>query len=366
MSADAGAIGGLVASASSAVSSGVSSIASFFGLAGFAWPWWWLCLPLPLLVRWLLPAVGSRETALRVPYGARLEGLAVRRPAPVKHAGFGQMWLWFAWAALCIAASRPQQMGEVAQPPQSARDMMIALDLSGSMQQVDMELRGRAADRLSVAKAVIADFLDRRGGDRVGLIVFGERAYAMTPLTYDLETVREQLRITTIGLAGKETAIGDAIALGAKRLRQQPAEQRVLILLTDGVNTAGTFDPVSAANLARDVGVRVHTIAFGGYGAGMSVFGLPIRMPSADKMFDETTLKEVSRITGGRSYSARDVDQLVGIYAEINRLEPVKRPGERLRPKIERYPWPLAAALLFAAIAALVSARGWWLARRRR
>lgn len=343
-----------------------AKIAPYFGLAGFAWPWWWLCLPLPLLVRWSLPAVRSRETALRVPYGERLEGLAVRRPAPVKHAGFGQVWLWLAWAALCVAASRPQQLGEVAQPPQAARDMMLALDLSGSMQQVDMELRGRASDRLTVAKAVLADFLDRRAGDRVGLVVFGERAYAMTPLTYDLETVREQLRITAIGLAGQETAIGDAIALAAKRLRQQPAERRVLILLTDGVNTAGTFDPIAAANLARDVGVRVHTIAFGGYGAGMSVFGLPIRVPGSDQMFDETTLKEVARITGGRSFSARDVDQLAGIYAEIDRLEPVKRLGERVRPKIERYPWPLTAALLFAAIAASTALRARWLARRRR
>lgn len=358
MSAEAVAAGGLFAM----LSSFSAKVASAFGLAGFAWPWWWLCLPLPLLVRWALPAVRSRETALRVPYGGRLEHLAVRRPAPAKLAGLGPLWLWLAWAALCVAASRPQQLGEMMQPPQAARDMMLALDLSGSMQQVDMELRGRAANRLAVAKAVISDFLDRRSGDRVGLVVFGERAYAMTPLTHDLETVREQLNGTAIGLAGQETAIGDAIALASKRLRQQPAEQRVLILLTDGVNTAGTFDPIAAANLARDVGVRVHTIAFGGYGAGMSVFGVPIRVPGGDQMFDETTLKEVARITGGRSFSARDIEQLAGIYAEIDRLEPVKRPGERLRPKIERYPVLLMVALFFAALAVL---QAWWLGRRR-
>jgi Ca-activated chloride channel family protein len=344
MSADAGAVGGLAV------------IAGWFGLAGFAWPWVLVALPLPLWVRWLVPAARTRAFALRVPYGVRLESLAVRRPTPPKRAGWGPLWLWLAWFALCIAAARPQQMGDVVQPPQTARDLMLAVDLSGSMQQVDMELRGRAADRLTVAKAVISDFLDRRSGDRVGLIVFGERAYAVTPLTRDLETVREQLMTSSIGLAGQETAIGDAIGLAAKRLRQQPAEQRVLILLTDGVNTAGTFDPLDAAELARDVGVRVHTIAFGGYGAGMSVFGLPIRVPSADKMFDDTVLKEVSKITGGRSFSARDVEQLAGIYAEIDRLEPVKLPGERVRPKIERYPWPLAVALLLGAIALASSA----------
>jgi Ca-activated chloride channel family protein len=339
MSADAGASGGL------------AIIAAFFGFAGFAWPWWLLALPLPLLLRWLMPAVRSRDTALRVPYGERLESLAVRRPAPPKRAGYGQVWLWLAWFSLCFAAARPQQMGEVTQPPQSARDLMLAVDLSGSMQQVDMELNGRIADRLTVAKAVIADFLKRRNGDRVGLIVFGERAYAMTPLTRDLETVQEQLDGVSVGLAGQETAIGDAVALAAKRLREQPAEQRVLILLTDGVNTAGSFDPIAAAELARDVGVRIHTIAFGGYGAGLSVFGLPIRLPGSDQMFDETTLKEIARISGGRSFSARDIDQLSGIYAEIDRLEPVKLPGERLRPKVERYPWPLTLALLFAVFA---------------
>ncbi len=347
-------------SANASVTGGLATIASYFGIAGFAWPWLLAALPLPLLSRWLLPPVSSRDTALRVPYGERLETLAVRRPARPKRAGFGQVWLWLAWFALCIAAARPQQMGEVTQPPQAARDLMLAVDLSGSMQQVDMELRGRAADRLTVAKAVISDFLDRRSGDRVGLIVFGERAYAMTPLTRDLETVREQLLTSSIGLAGQETAIGDAIALAAKRLRQQPADQRVLILLTDGVNTAGSFDPIAAAELARDVGVRVHTIAFGGYGAGMSVFGVPIRLPGSDQMFDDTVLKEVSKITGGRSFSARDIDQLAGIYAEIDRLEPVTLPGERLRPKIERYPWPLTIALLFAMLA---SALTWWRGR---
>jgi Ca-activated chloride channel homolog len=350
MSADAGASGGLAA------------IAALFGFAGFAWPWWLLALPLPLVLRWLLPVVRSRDTALRVPYGERLESLAVRRPAPPKRAGFGQALLWLAWLALCLAAARPQQMGEVTQPPQTARDMMLAVDLSGSMQQVDMELNGRIADRLTVAKAVIADFLNRRSGDRVGLIVFGERAYAMTPLTRDLDTVQEQLDGVSVGLAGQETAIGDAIALAAKRLRQQPAEQRVLILLTDGVNTAGSFDPIAAAELARDVGVRIHTVAFGGYGAGLSVFGLPIRLPGSDQMFDETTLKEIAKITGGRSFSARDNNQLAGIYAEIDRLEPVKTPGERLRPKIERYPWPLAIALLLGVVAL---AQTWWRGRVR-
>ena len=314
----------------------------------FAWPWWLAALPLPWLVRRLWPAASTAAPALRVPYGERLSAIGgqIGRARP---RGLGVL-PWLAWALLCVAAARPQQLGDVVQPPQSARDLMLAVDLSGSMEERDIELGGRVVTRLVAAKAVIIEFLERRSGDRVGLIVFGRRAYALTPLTRDLDTVREQLDGTVTGLAGNETAIGDAIGLATKRLQSQPAEQRVLILLTDGLNTAGALDPEKAAELARDAGVRIHTIAFGGYGAGLSVFGIPIKRASSDRLTDETGLERIAELTGGRAFTARDVDQLAGIYVEIDRLEPVKRPGQRLRPRIERYPWPLAFALLCALL----------------
>ena len=314
----------------------------------FAWPWWLAALPLPWLVRRLWPAASTAAPALRVPYGERLSAIGgqIGRARP---RGLGVL-PWLAWALLCVAAARPQQLGDVVQPPQSARDLMLAVDLSGSMEERDIELGGRVVSRLVAAKAVIIEFLERRSGDRVGLIVFGRRAYARTPLTRDLDTVREQLDGTVTGLAGNETAIGDAIGLATKRLQSQPAEQRVLILLTDGLNTAGALDPEKAAELARDAGVRIHTIAFGGYGAGLSVFGIPIKRASSDRLTDETGLERIAELTGGRAFIARDVDQLAGIYVEIDRLEPVKRPGQRLRPRIERYPWPLAFALLCALL----------------
>jgi Ca-activated chloride channel homolog len=314
----------------------------------FAWPWWLAALPLPWLVHRFWPAAASAAPALRVPYGERLSAIGgkIGRARP---RGLGVL-PWLAWALLCIAAARPQQLGDLVQPPQSARDLMLAVDLSGSMDERDIELGGRVVSRLTAAKAVLADFLERRSGDRVGLIVFGQRAYALTPLTRDLDTVREQLDGTATGLAGRETAIGDAIGLAIKRLQTQPAEQRVLILLTDGINTAGALDPVKAAELARDAGVRIHTIAFGGYGAGLSIFGIPIPRVSSDQLTDEAGLKRIAERTGGRAFVARDVDQLAGIYVEIDRLEPVKRPGQRLRPRIERYAWPLAGALLCALL----------------
>ena len=323
---------------------------------GFAWPWLLLALPLPWLLRRLLPPARSAAAALKVPYGARLDAIA-GTSGHARGGGVGVL-AWLAWALLCVAAARPQQLGAPVAPPQAGRDLMLAVDLSGSMSDEDMALGGGLVDRLTAAKAVLADFLDRREGDRVGLIVFGQKAYALTPMTLDLDSVRQQLDDSVVGLAGRETAIGDAIGLAVKRLGQQPAQQRVLILLTDGVNTAGMLDPIKAAELARDNGVRIHAIAFGGSGGGISVFGLPIQLPGGGDDIDEATLKRIAQLTGGREFRARDTEQLAGIYAEIDRLEPVQREGQRVRPRIERYPWPLSAALALGLLAFAAPRRG--------
>jgi Ca-activated chloride channel family protein len=234
--------------------------------------------------------------------------------------------------------------------------MMVALDLSGSMEEEDMLLEGRPVDRLTAARAVLADFLRRRSGDRVGLIVFGDRAYVLTPLTADLASVRQQLADTALGLAGRATALGDAIALAVKRLQQVPARDRVLIVLTDGVNTAGVLTPDKAAQIARDAGVRIYTIAFGGDGDMLSVFGIRLPLGSGSDV-DEAGLERIARLTGGRFFRARATDELAAAYAAIDRLEPVQHAGAAVRPRIERYPWPLAAALGLGVVA--------WLGRRR-
>jgi len=322
-------------------------------LSQFAWPLALLALPLPLLARWLLPRRRSASAALRVPYGAHIEAVAQARGGHALRGRGAGLLAWLAWFALCVACARPQVLGPPVAPPQAGRDLMLAVDLSGSMSEEDMELGGQPVDRLTAAKAVLADFLDRRGGDRVGLLVFGQRAYTLTPLTLDLTTVRQQLTDSVVGLAGRETALGDALALAVKRLQSQPADQRVVILLTDGVNTAGVLEPAKAAELARDAHVRVHTIAFGGEG-GVSVFGFRLPMPGgAPDEIDEAGLERIASITGGRFFRARDTESLAGIYAEIDRLEPVKRPGQAVRPRIERYPLPLGIALALAALAAV-------------
>lgn len=322
------------------------------GFAGFAWPWLLLALPLPWLVRWLAPPVRSGAMALKVPWAKRLDGIA-GASGGVRRAQAMPLLAYLAWIFLCLAAARPLQVGEAVQPPQAGRDLMLAVDLSGSMLEEDMRLGGRVVDRLTAAKAVLADFLDRREGDRVGLIVFGQRAYAMAPLTLDRDSVRDQLLDSVVGLAGRETAIGDAIGLAVKRLRMQEAEQRVLVLLTDGVNNAGLLDPHKAAEIARDEGVRIHTIAFGGDVQPPSMFGFRLPRAAAELEIDEAALERIAAATGGRAFRARDADQLSGIYAEIDRLEPVRRAGESVRPLLERYPWPLAAALLCALLSVL-------------
>lgn len=326
----------------------------------FAWPWMLVALPLPWLAYWWLPPARNIEApAVKLPNAQSRLHVVPGIDARLRVRGMP----WFAllsWGLLCIAAARPQELGPVQAPPQSGRDLMLAVDLSGSMEEPDMELGGRRVNRLTAAKAVLADFLDRRASDRIGLIVFGQRAYAVSPLTLDRESVRRQLRDAMVGMAGRETAIGDAIGLAVKRLRTQPAEHRVLILLTDGENTAGVMTPRKAAELAQAEHVRIHTIAFGGDGGMMSVFGLQMPVPGMQDGIDEDTLRQVAEATGGQFFRARDTQSLAGIYAEIDRLEPIRREGTVVRPRVELYwKWLLAAAFV-AFLSGAVS----WLRRR--
>lgn len=321
-----------------------------------AWPWALLASPLPLLAYALLPRRDvTTEAALKVPF---FHALADARPS----ARSPTRWLVLAlailaWAALMAASSRPQLIGEPLSLPVSGRDMMMAVDISGSMDTQDMELGGRAVTRLRAVKAVAGDFIERREGDRLGLILFGKRAYLQTPLTFDRATTRRLLDESAIGLAGKETAIGDAIGLAVKRLRDRPQDQRVLILLTDGANTAGEVAPLKAADLAAAERLRIYTIGVGADRMTVrSYFGGTRRInPSAD--LDEETLTRIAEKTGGRYFRARDTVGLAEIYALLDELEPVEQAQETYRPVRDLYVWPLALALLLGLTAA--AARRW-------
>ena len=328
----------------------------------WSWPLAFLLLPLPLVVRWIwTPAKLARGGALRVPFYERM--------ASMSHGGAGaqpgRRWLAalsvLAWLALVTAAARPTLVGEPRALPTAGRDLMLAIDLSGSMAREDFTLGGRRADRLTVVKHVAEDFLERREGDRVGLVLFGTRAYLQAPLTFDRETVRTFLDEAVIGLPGEETAIGDAIGTALLRLRERPAESRVLVLLTDGANNAGALDPREAAKIAAAEGVRIHTIGVGADAmATQGFFGRRVVNPSAD--LDEAVLHEIAEQTGGRYFRAKNAEALAQVYRQIDLLEPVEADPQTARPRKDLFAWPLGAAFAFSlgtAAVQLGAGNGW-------
>lgn len=315
-----------------------------------AWPASILLLPLPWLLRWLLPPATRPEAALQITFMARLQRLdAVQpsRPHPARQAAP----LILIWLLLVFAAARPQLLGAPLPPPSSGRDMMLAVDLSASMDTRDLTLAGKPTDRLSVVKHWLDNLIEQRSGDRIGLILFGTRAYVQSPLTYDLDSVRQWLDEAFIGLAGRDTAIGDAIGLAIKRLMAQPANSRVLLLVTDGANTAGGISPVQAARLAADEHIRIFTIGVGAENQGNTDLMSMLEGnadPASD--LDEATLQEIANVSDGAYFRVRDSESLAAAISRIEQLEPSLRSGPASRKAQPLYYWPLAAALLISLI----------------
>ncbi len=321
----------------------------------FAWPWLLAALPLPLLALLLPRAASATPAALRFPFYAALQTSLQSHTGQRSRLRLALATL--AWLLLVLAAARPQLIGETVHLPISGRSLMLAVDISGSMQTEDMQINGRQLSRLTAVKLVAGEFIEQRKGDRIGLILFGDQAYLQAPLTFDRSTVRTLLDEAQIGLAGKRTAIGDAIGLAIKRLRKEPASNRVLILLTDGTNTAGNVDPLKAADLAAREGVRIYTIGIGSSEMQVQTpFGIQ-RVATGD--LDESSLKAIASKTNGRYFRARDTAQLAKIYALLDRIEPVSKDEQTWRPVDELYFWPLGAALLLSALIALTAAFGW-------
>ncbi|MCH6549547.1 MAG: VWA domain-containing protein [Proteobacteria bacterium] len=313
-----------------------------------AWPWMLLALPLPLLARSLLsPVTETQEAGLKVP---SFKGFAVlTNRSEAEQLLNWRVWLAIiAWVLLVLAAARPERIGDELDVPVSGRNLMLAVDLSGSMDAKDFELGNRRVDRLTATKAVASDFIERRKGDRIGLILFGERAYLQVPLTLDRETVNILLMEAFIGLAGEKTAIGDAITLAVKRIYEQDAvgDEQVLIVLTDGANTAGEIDPIKAAELAQQIGLRIYTIGIGAEQMMVSSItgGLRPVNPSAD--LDEETLTRIAAITGGQYFRAKDTAGLQDIYRLLDKMEPVAEPEAGFRPVKSLYYWPLGGAFV--------------------
>jgi Ca-activated chloride channel family protein len=317
------------------------------------WPLVLLLLPVPWLVRRLLPEAPAHDMqALKVPWYQAVVGEQtgwMKRPLLAAAAAM-------VWVLLVFAGSRPQWIGEIDTLPVTGRDLLLAVDISGSMDTQDMIWNNRAVNRLVMVKQVAGDFIERRRGDRVGLVLFGSRAYLQTPLTFDTETTATLLDESEIGLAGRETAIGDAIGLAVKRLRDDAASERVLILLTDGANTSGEVQPLQAAEFAAREGLTIYTV---GVGADemmvQDFFGSRVVNPSAD--LDEDTLRTIADRTGGQYFRARDAEGLAEIYRTLDELEPVESDVEAVRPVDELFYWPMSLAYIIAVLAILISIR---------
>ena len=311
------------------------------------WPLAFLLVPAPILVRWLIKASKKKQPALTVPSLEGFSGLSANESFSATLSTVKLIILWLAWILLIAAVARPQWVGEMVSLPTTGRDLMLAIDISGSMATEDMQVNNDYVDRLSVVKAVISQFLDARKGDRVGLVLFGTNAYVQAPLTFDLKSVKKLMIEAPVGIAGGKTAIGDAIGLTVKRLRERQNEEKVVILLTDGANNVGEIPPIKAAELASVDGIKIYTIGVGAEEIRVpSLFGsLAGRTtnPSAD--LDEETLSKIAEATQGRYFRAKDTNTLAQIYELIDKLEPIEQEPETYRPFQVLYYWPLGISL---------------------
>lgn len=308
-------------------------------------PWVLIAFPLPWLIRRFSSIYA--QGAIRLPFANRL--VIAQSKGSLSYAFSKRLWWAFCmWSGLILAAARPTWQGDAIQLPLFGRDLMLVLDLSGSMQIEDFKQSGHTINRLQAAKRVMTEFIEQRQGDRLGLILFGDQAYLQSAMTFDLKTVNLFLEEAAIGLAGEKTAIGDAIGLGVKHLSRLPEPNRVMILLTDGANTAGVLAPIEAADIAQQAQVKIYTI---GVGADVmwvrDFFGRHKMNPSAD--LDEETLREIAKRTGGRYFRATDTQALEAIYSEINLLEPLPKGGQTYRPKTDLFMWPLLFSLCCGA-----------------
>jgi Ca-activated chloride channel homolog len=309
----------------------------------FAWPWMFALLPLPIVVWWLLPPYRARQASVQIPFFERLAaatGQTPQRGAVVLQRRATQMVVAIlVWILIVAALARPQWVSDPLTHEVSARDLILAVDISGSMDQADFRSAdGQTLTRLDGVKRVIGDFIARRHGDRIALILFGTKAYVQVPFTQDLQTARALLAQTQVGMAGQQTAIGDAIGLAIKTFEKSTAKLRLLVLLTDGNDTASRVPPEHAADIARQNGVVVYTIGVGDPAA------------SGENRVDLGVLQAVASTTGGQFFRAEDGAQLQAIYADIDRLAPAKLQTLSWRPKLPLFQWPLGAAVLLSLL----------------
>ena len=295
----------------------------------FAWPYVFLLLPLIFFMQKFLPVKELTDgVMLRVPFLSQLQKLNQGGTTTLAPDSLKQFYALGAWSFLLIACANPQWLGEPLPVHQDGRNILLAVDLSPSMAIPDLQSGNQLINRLQSVKSVAANFIDKRQGDKLGLILFGSKAYLQTPLTFDHKTVRSMLDDATIGLAGDHTAIGDALGLAIKKLSTENAKSRILILLTDGGNNTGVIDPMEAIGLAKQNKIKIYTVGIGASQLTINNgFGIQVINPSAD--LDENLLKTMASKTDGQYFRAEDQAALTNILDSINKLEPVSAGSAR-------------------------------------
>ena len=307
------------------------------------WVFW--LLPLPILVYWLLPPLRLKSASLAIPNFKKVEeytGEKLRNSALIKRKGFFKViFLFIIWVLLLGAISSPQLVAEPELKVKTSRNFLIVADISFSMAQKDWVNNGQKVRRWDGVKSVMHDFIDKREGDRMGLIFFGSSAYIQAPFTPDLKTVDEMLEGADVGMAGQMTNIGKAIVKGIEMFDQDTIKTKVMLLLTDGIDAGTDILPLDAADLAKKDSILVYTIGIGDPNSGGSDL-------------DERTLEQISELTDAQYFRAIDSERLNEIYEELNKLEPIEFEEEEFKPKTLLYFYPLGLALFLIILQSLV------------
>lgn len=325
-------------------------------MISLGFPWALLALPLPLLIWWLVPPHRERIAALRFPFFRKIVDTAGVRAAAgavvMRRTKVQMLAACLIWLLLILAMARPERVGAPIEQTRAARDVVLAIDISGSMDARDFAAPdGTAKQRLEGVREVVDGFIAGRDGDRMALIVFGSRAFVQAPLTEDLQTISALLAQTQVGMAGPHTALGDSIGLAIRTFEASDIEQRLLILLSDGTDTVSRMSPVNAAEIARDRGIEIYTIGIGDPKA------------TGEDKADLATLQDIARRTGGQFFRAEDADGLRQVYARIDQLAPRTTQTLSYRPRMALAWMPLTLAGLIGGLTIL------WLAatgRRKR